>query len=136
VHAERDLDAQSLHAPYVRPHDSRHDTHQVDQACRYLRRSWLGGRADCLLHGLHAFQWLLGCPRLEPTMYYATALRDSPSGVQPQQRCLDYRGSDSNDRVAEFADQAEDRVGRTIRHGNIRCKLGHRSSRFNLLIEV
>lgn len=30
VYAERDLDAQSLHAPYVRPYDIRHDTHQVD----------------------------------------------------------------------------------------------------------
>jgi hypothetical protein len=123
VHAERDLDAQSLHAPHVRPHDIRHDTHQVDQARRNLRRCWLGGRADCLFHGLYAFQWLLGCSCLEPTMHDFTTLRDGPSGVQSQQRRLDHRGSNTNDRIAHFANQAESRVGRTIQHGNVRRKL-------------
>lgn len=125
VHAECNMDAQDLHAADVRPYDIRNDAHEVDQDRCYIRRHQLGSCGDRLLYGLHAFQWLLGCPSLEPAVHNATALCHCPSDIQPQQRRSDHCGTHFDRRVADFADQAEDRIGCVIQHGSVCRKFDH-----------
>lgn len=71
VHAECDLDPESLYVVDVCPYDIGNNAQQMDQNCCYLCRRWLGSRANRLLHSLHAIQRLLGCSGIESSVHHA-----------------------------------------------------------------
>lgn len=120
VHVECHLEPQSLHAVDVCPHDVGNNTYKVDQDRCCLRRSWVGGSTDCLLHSLYTIQRLLGCTRFQSAMHHPRALRDCASDIQPQQRCLDHRHSHTHGHIIDPTNEAEGRSGVTVQYGHIR----------------